>query len=51
MASQLGDDWVYWETGKLPVNAKVRILGSRLVPALIGIGLGALALIIRALRQ
>ncbi|MBP0031997.1 MAG: beta-lactamase family protein [Roseofilum sp. Belize BBD 4] len=44
LASQLGDDWVYWETGKLPMNAKWRILGSRLVPALVGIGLGALAI-------
>lgn len=49
LASQLGDDWVYWETGKLPMNAKLRILSSRLVPALVGIGLGALAIVIRAL--
>lgn len=48
LASQLGDDWVYWETGKLPMNAKLRILGSRLVPALVGIGLGVLAIAIRA---
>lgn len=51
LASQLGDDWVYWETGKLPMNAKLRILGSRLVPALVGIGLGALAITIRALMK
>ncbi|MEO0768130.1 MAG: serine hydrolase domain-containing protein [Cyanobacteria bacterium J06649_4] len=51
LASQLGDDWVYWETGKLSTNAKLRILGNRLVPALIGIGLGALAILIRALMQ
>jgi CubicO group peptidase (beta-lactamase class C family) len=51
LASQLGDDWVYWETGKLPMNAKLRILGSRLVPALVGIGLGALAIVIRALMK
>ncbi|MBP0031396.1 hypothetical protein [Roseofilum sp. Guam] len=31
-----------------PLNAKLRILGSRLVPALIGIGLGVLAIAIRA---
>jgi CubicO group peptidase (beta-lactamase class C family) len=49
LASQLGDDWVYWETGKLPTNAKLRILRSRLVPALVGLGLGALAIVIRAL--
>ncbi|WP_316431700.1 serine hydrolase domain-containing protein [Leptolyngbya sp. NK1-12] len=51
LASQLGDDWVYWETGKLPMNAKLRILGNRLVPALVGIGLGALAIVIRALMK
>lgn len=51
LASQLGDEWVYWETGKLPMNAKLRILSSRLVPALVGIGLGALAIIIRALMK
>ncbi len=51
LASQLGDDWVYWETGRLPMNAKLRILGSRLVPALVGSGLGALAIIIRALMK
>lgn len=51
LASQLGDDWVYWETGKLPMNAKLRILGSRLEPALVGIGLGALAIVIRALMK
>lgn len=51
LASQLGDDWVYWETGKLPMNAKLRILGSRLVPALVGIGLGGLAIVIRALMK
>ena len=51
LASQLGDDWVYWETGKLPMNAKLRILGSRLVPGLVGIGLGVLAIVIRALMK
>jgi CubicO group peptidase (beta-lactamase class C family) len=51
LASQLGDDWVYWETGKLPMNAKLRILGSRLVPVLVGIGLGALAIMIRMLMK
>lgn len=51
LASQLGDDWVYWETGKLPMNAKLRMLGSRLVPALVGIGLGALVIMIRALMK
>jgi CubicO group peptidase (beta-lactamase class C family) len=51
LASQLGDDWVYWETGKLPMNAKLRMLGSRLVPVLVGIGLGALAIVIRALMK
>jgi CubicO group peptidase (beta-lactamase class C family) len=51
LASQLGDDWVYWETGKLPMNAKFRILVSRLVPVLVGIGLGALAIVIRAVMK
>lgn len=51
LASQLGDDWVYWETGKLPMNAKLRILISRLVPALVGIGSGALMVIIWALMK
>lgn len=51
LASQIGDDWVYWETGRLPMNAKMRFLGSRLVPALVGIGLGALAIVIRALMK
>ncbi|MEM6424574.1 MAG: serine hydrolase domain-containing protein [Cyanobacteria bacterium P01_D01_bin.128] len=51
LASQLGDDWVYWETGKLSTNAKLRILGNRLVPALVGIGLGILAIVIRALMK
>ncbi|MEM8505443.1 MAG: serine hydrolase domain-containing protein [Cyanobacteria bacterium P01_D01_bin.1] len=50
LASQLGDDWVYWETGKVPINARLRILGGRLVPALIGIGLGTLAIVIRAVQ-
>jgi hypothetical protein len=49
LAHQLGDDWVYWETGKLPINAKLRILGSRLLPVLVGIGLGALTIMIRVL--
>jgi hypothetical protein len=44
LASQLGDDWVYWEIGKLPMNAKLQILDSRLVPVLVGIGLGVLAI-------
>ena len=51
LAHQLGDDWVYWETGTLPINAKLRILGSRLVPVLVGIGLGALTIMIRVLMK
>ncbi|MEO0374603.1 MAG: serine hydrolase domain-containing protein [Cyanobacteria bacterium P01_A01_bin.17] len=51
LANQLGDAWVYWETGKLSTNAKLRILGNRLGPALVGTGLGALAIAIRALMK
>ncbi len=46
LASALGDDWIYWETGKLTVNARLRILGDRLVPAIVGIGLGAIAIVL-----
>ena len=46
LSGQLGDDWVYWETGKLTVNARLRILSRRLVPAIVGIGLGALAIVL-----
>ena len=44
LASYLGDDWVYWETGKLTTAAKERFWQSRLVPALIAIGTGAIAI-------
>lgn len=46
LASQLGDDWVYWETGKLSFFARMGILGSRLVPGLVVIVLGAIAIIV-----
>ena len=46
LASELGDDWVYWETGKLTVNARLRILISRLVPVVVGIGLGSIAIVL-----
>ncbi|WLT37217.1 hypothetical protein NON20_14740 [Synechocystis sp. B12] len=44
LASHLGDDWVYWETGKLTTAARERFWQSRLVPALIAIGTGAIAI-------
>ncbi|MGB3517090.1 MAG: serine hydrolase domain-containing protein [Elainellaceae cyanobacterium] len=40
LASKLGDDWVYWETGRVTANARLRLLWSRLMPAIAGIGLG-----------
>ena len=46
LAGELGDDWVYWETGKLTANGRIRILGRRLVPAVVGIGTGAIAIIL-----
>jgi CubicO group peptidase (beta-lactamase class C family) len=46
LAPQLGDDWVYWETGKLTLNARLGILVDRLVPALVTIGCGAIAIVL-----
>lgn len=46
LSGALGDDWVFWETGKLTVNARLRILSGRLVPAIVGIGLGAIAIVL-----
>ena len=46
LSSELGDDWVYWETGKLTVNAKLRTLSRRLVPATVGIVSGAVAIVL-----
>ncbi|MEO1146494.1 MAG: serine hydrolase domain-containing protein [Cyanobacteria bacterium J06638_22] len=46
LASQLGDDWVYWETGKLSFFARMGILGSRLVPGLVAIVFGAIAIVL-----
>lgn len=46
LASELGDDWVYWETGRVTENARVRILFSRLVPAIAGIVLGVTLIVI-----
>ncbi len=51
LSSALGDDWVAWETGQLTVNARLRILGDRLVPAVVGIGLGAIAVVLWTLLQ
>ncbi|WP_249213858.1 serine hydrolase [Synechocystis sp. PCC 7338] len=44
LASYLGDDWVYWETGKLTTAARERFWQSRFVPALIAVGAGAIAI-------
>lgn len=46
LASQLGDDWVYWETGRVTANARLRIVLNRLVPTIAGIGLGALLIML-----
>ena len=46
LASQLGDDWVYWETGKLSFFARMGLLGRRLGPGLAAIILGAIAIIV-----
>lgn len=46
LAGALGDDWVYWETGRLTANARLRILGSRLRPAIAGIGLGVILIVL-----
>jgi CubicO group peptidase (beta-lactamase class C family) len=46
LAGALGDDWVYWETGRLTANARLRILGSRLKPAIAGIGLGIILIVL-----
>lgn len=46
LSSALGDDWIYWETGKLTVNARLRILRSRLMPAIVAIGLGAIVIVL-----
>ncbi|MGR3277330.1 serine hydrolase domain-containing protein [Acaryochloris marina NIES-2412] len=46
LASKLGDDWVYWETGRITANARLRILFSRLMPAIAGIGLGIVLIVL-----
>ena len=46
LASQLGDDWVYWETGKVSFFARMRILGNRLLPGLVAIVIGAIAIVV-----
>ena len=46
LASQLGEDWVYWETGKLSFFARIGILGSRLLPGLGSIVFGAIAIVV-----
>lgn len=46
LANQLGDDWVYWETGKLSFFARMGILGSRLGPGLVAVIFGASMIVI-----
>jgi CubicO group peptidase (beta-lactamase class C family) len=46
LANRLGDDWVFWETGKLSTNARINRLIDQLMPTLVFIGLGAIAIVI-----
>jgi CubicO group peptidase (beta-lactamase class C family) len=46
LATRLADDWVFWETGKLSTNARINRLIEQLVPTLVIIGLGAIAILI-----
>lgn len=45
LSSVLGDDWVYWETGQLTVNARLRILCDHVVPVLMAMVLGVIAIV------
>jgi CubicO group peptidase (beta-lactamase class C family) len=44
--SRLGDDWVYWETGKVTFQSRLEIVYERAVPALVAIIVGALAIVL-----
>ena len=44
--SQLADDWIYWETGKITFGARQAVVYTRLLPASLAIGLGSIALVL-----
>jgi hypothetical protein len=46
LANRLADDWVFWETGQLSMNARMNRLIAQIVPTLIVIGLGTIAIIL-----
>jgi CubicO group peptidase (beta-lactamase class C family) len=46
LANRLADDWVFWETGKLSTNARINRLIEQLLPTLVVIGLGTIAILI-----
>jgi hypothetical protein len=43
--NRLGGDWIWWETGILPREARRELVYARLVPALIAIVAGAVAVV------
>ena len=42
--SQLADEWIYWETGRVRFEARRQIVQNRLVPASVVIVIGAIAI-------
>jgi hypothetical protein len=44
--NQLPHDWIYWETGKVTVEARRQILLDRLAPASVMIVIGGIALVL-----
>jgi CubicO group peptidase (beta-lactamase class C family) len=40
--SQLGDQWIYWETGKVRSEARLQMMQDRIIPASAAILLGAI---------
>lgn len=44
--NRLGGDWVYWETGTIPFEARRQIVYDRLRPASIAVVAGAVAIVI-----
>ncbi|HEX6098219.1 MAG TPA: serine hydrolase domain-containing protein [Thermoanaerobaculia bacterium] len=43
--NRLGGDWIWWETGVLPPEARRELVYARLVPALLAIVAGAIAIV------
>jgi len=43
--SRLANDWVYWETGMVPFDARLDIVRKRIIPASVAIVAGAIALV------